>query len=634
MAQVDTSRPSLSALESILRAHWGFPAFRPSQVPVVLAAAAGGDTLAILPTGGGKSICYQVPGLHRGGVCLVVSPLIALMRDQVDGLRKHGVRADALTAGLGRPEVERILDNYRFGPGGFLFVSPERLAQPAFETACRAMDVRTIAVDEAHCVSQWGHAFRADYLNLARMRGWHPKAGWIALTATATERVAEDIERLLGMEGPNRIRAGMRRGNLSFAVHQVRERHAAVVDWGHRISGSALLYVRTRRDAETMSNMLAAHGIQSAAYHAGMPREVRDDHQQRWLSGDLHVLACTTAFGMGIDKADVRHIAHAHLPDSPESYIQEAGRAGRDGLPATAEIFLDARALEEARRHLDQQWPDQKTVRKVLQSIANQLELAVGTTMEEFSEVLLGPIAASIEKPLGMVRKSIDLMVRAGWMELEPARPGTLCRWERPVEELSQDAEQYQADSGMLVLLLEKFGRHGRNPWWLDGESVFSSAGFNIQAAWQHLKVLREKGAMTYAHPADRAAVRFSVGRPDARKARIPAHLLEDQVRQARKRAMRMEEYVAAEGCRARFLEALFDPEVEPACGVCDGCCPPLPPTETQVSTWIGSGVPSAELQRLVPSIHREHVRQLLERWRAEGKLSWQDGVFMLTNNR
>ena len=289
MTQADKSPPTLAALEQVLREHWGFSAFRPSQVPVVLSGASGGDTLAILPTGGGKSICYQIPGLVRGGICLVISPLVALMADQVQGLRARGIAADALTSGLRKGEAERILDNARFGPGGFLFVAPERLSQPDFQAACQAMDVRTIAVDEAHCVSQWGHAFRADYLHVGKLRNWHPQAGWIALTATATEKVADDIEQLLGMVRPHRIRVGMRRPNLAFAVHQVPDRHAAIVDWGHRLEGSAILYVRTRRESEAMAAMLCAHGFSAAPYHAGMSRADRDDHQSRWISGSLGI---------------------------------------------------------------------------------------------------------------------------------------------------------------------------------------------------------------------------------------------------------------------------------------------------------------------------------------------------------
>lgn len=628
MAQVAPSRPPLSALEHILRSKWGYSAFRPSQVSVVLSAASGGDTLAILPTGGGKSICYQVPALYRGGVCLVISPLIALMHDQVEGLQRRGIHAAALTSGLRREEVQRVVDNFRFGPGGFLFVAPERLVQPEFESACRAMDVRTVAIDEAHCVSHWGHAFRADYLHLARLRSWHSSAGWIALTATATEQVAEDIEKLLEMTDATRIRASMRRSNLKFCVHQVQDRYEAIIDWASRLSGSAILYVRTRRDAESMSAMLKAHGFRAEAYHAGMAREDRSDHQKRWISGELEVLACTTAFGMGIDKPDVRHVAHAHVPDTPEGYIQEAGRAGRDGLLAHADLFLDGSAMSEAERHVFLQWPDHKQVRSVLQSVSNRLSLAVGSTMEEFKELEVPPLGESAGCTPSVVRKCLDLMARAGWIEQGTVQPHTTGRWRRPVEELAAESGTFQAEQRTLEWLLQTHNRSGQNSWRLDWDALQAGLGCDAKTAAQHIKLLQEKGAIGVSRPVDRVSLKFTVARPDARLARLPSEILDLRKEDAHRRWERMKDYIMTEQCRAQHLEGLFDPEVASACGICDRCQPPSPPESTWIQGHIQGGISALELQRLVSPVHRDYVRSLLEQWRAEGKLSWSDGRF------
>ncbi len=631
MVQITTSHPSLADLQALLHRHWGHADFRPAQVPVVLSGAAGGDTLAILPTGGGKSVCYQVPGVQRGGVCLVISPLVALMQDQVEGLKRAKLHAAALTAGMHREEMQRVLDNFRFGPGGFLFVAPERLALPDFEVACRAMDVRTIAVDEAHCVSQWGHAFRADYLAIGKLRNWHPGAGWIALTATATEKVADDIERLLGMRAPTRIRVGMRRDNLSFAVHQVRDRHAAVIDWAHRCKGSAILYVRTRRDAETMSAMLVAHGFKAGAYHAGMPREQRSDNQARWLSGELTLLACTTAFGMGIDKSDVRHIAHAHVPDAPEGYIQEAGRAGRDGLPAKAELFLDGEAVEEAARQVAHQWPDHHTVRNVLQALANHLSLAVGAMMDAPAEVPLPSLAEKAGCSVSMARKSLELMARAGWIERSMPTSALVAQWMQPPHDLAENTGRFAGDSRILEVLLGLYTDRGRNTWHLDCAALFAAAGCDDRTGWQHLKRLQEKGAIGVSKPADRAAVRFGAARPDARTARLPAAVLEDRIQDTQQRWEQMQSYLHTDGCRAQFLEGLFEREIEDPCGICDRCAPPSPPSRGDIERWIGTGIASSELQRLVPAAHRDSVRELLEYWRAEGRLTWHEGILRLS---
>ena len=626
MTTADKTPPTLAELEQVLLDRWGFPAFRSSQVPVVISGASGGDTLAILPTGGGKSICYQVPGLVRGGICLVISPLVALMADQVQGLRARGISADALTAGMRKGESERILDNARFGPGGFLFVAPERLAQPNFKAACQAMDVRTIAVDEAHCVSQWGHAFRADYLSLARLRDWHPQAGWIALTATATEKVAEDIERLLGMVSPSRIRAGMRRDNLAFSVQHVPDRHAAVVNWGHQLQGSSILYVRTRRDAEAMAAMLKAHGFSAAPYHAGMSRADRDQHQSRWIEGSLQILACTTAFGMGIDKADVRHIAHAHIPESPEGYIQEAGRAGRDGLKAESVLFVDGPAIDEAVRHVTRQWPSPGVVRGVLQSLSNQLALAQGAVMEAPEEVWIAPLARKSGCSMQQARKSLELMARAGWLELHPVRSGMEMKWLQDPTSLKKSPPEIGIEQGMLRALIARHQNEKRTVWALDSAAVFAATGSSETSGYQHIKRLSELSLVASALPSERAAVQFTSARPAVQSARLPASILEDRVKDAKERWTFMQGYLQTDGCRAQYLESQFDSDKSPPCGICDRCLPPSPPSEQEIELWIGDRISFLELQRLVPDMHRDAVRSVLEKWRAQGRVTWQDG--------
>ncbi len=627
MAQEPPFRPSLNALEDVLREHWGYPGFRADQIPVVQAAAEGRDTLAILPTGGGKSICYQVPGLVRGGVCLVISPLVALMTDQVSGLVRRGVHAASLTAGIHRSEVERVLDNFRFGPGGFLFVAPERLNAPAFEAACKAMDVRTVAVDEAHCVSQWGHSFRSDYLEIGKIRTWHPKASWIALTATATEQVADDIESLLGMRNGMRFRATMRRSNLSFAVRTVRDRHAAIIDWAHRLQGSAILYVRTRREAEAMAGMLTAHGLDAAPYHAGMPRSMRETHQADWISGSLRILACTSAFGMGIDKPDVRHIAHAHVSDSLEGYIQEAGRAGRDGEPAWAEMFLDGKSLGETADHVARQWPSQDAVRGVLQGLANQLRLAIGAVMDEPEEVMLPALARRCGCALSTVKTSLDLMSRTGWILLEPSSPDTKALWVASPGEPRFEAARQGIDGIILAALEARHGIGKRAPWTLDATAVFGAAGCSMKAGWNHLGRLREKGILDWAHQQDRMHVRFHVGRPDAHSARIPRKILEKQQAAAEERWRRMQAYVETSDCRACELEQWFDPNRAAPCGICDCCAPPPSPTKATLLQWIQEGVTVLELKRLVPPFHRAAVREVLDELRAEGQISLSEGI-------
>ena len=618
--------PLLPQLEALLQKHWGYDRFREAQVPVVCAAAEGHDVLAILPTGGGKSICYQIPGAFRGGVCLVISPLVALIADQVEGLRKAGLRADALTGAVPPAAMDRILSQFEHGPGGFLFVAPERLTNPAFESACRRMPVRTIAIDEAHCVSQWGHAFRKDYLQLAVLREWHPEATWIALTATATERVAPDIEALLGLRNPTRFRMPMRRSNLAFRVVPVRHRMDAVAHWASEAKGSAILYVRTRRDAETLSEFLVGLGHRAASYHAGMTREDRDRNQASWVRGDLQFLACTTAFGMGIDKPDVRHIAHAHVPDSPEGYVQEAGRAGRDGEPSTATLFLDDRALSEAESRVRSQWPSLEQVRSVLQALANLLDLAVGSTMEDPSTLHWDDIAERAKVSRHVATKCLDLLERNGSLAIHSDPGASWFRWTASEDQCTAMGNSLQPDAPVLRHLM-RTAPHGiqrRHP--LDVATVSSQLGISTQRVSAHLNRLEEMDVIVLSTPDRRVSVSFAEARPDAKTLRLPRALLDDRIQDAQDRWTAMVEYLEGNLCRAMSLEGWFGESDGLPCGVCDVCLPPAPWTEDQLVKAIGSGVSAAELRRLVPPAHHDATHHMLESLRAAGKLEWKSG--------
>jgi ATP-dependent DNA helicase RecQ len=629
MPSTAPSRPSLHELEVLLERHWGHPCFRPAQEPVVLAAAAGRDVLAILPTGGGKSIGYQIPGLYRGGVCLVISPLVALMADQVDGLQRAGIRAASITSGQHPQEVERTLSSFQHGPGGFLFVAPERLVQPDFAAACLAMPVRTVAVDEAHCVSQWGHAFRKDYLHLATLREWHPEASWIALTATATPRVAGHIEALLALRNPARFRMPMRRDNLAFRVLQVPGRHEAVADWARRTEGSAILYVRTRRDAESMAALLQRAGVSAAAYHAGMDRQNRDLHQSRWISGDLRVLACTTAFGMGIDKPDVRAIAHAHVPETPESYIQEAGRAGRDGGPAEAVILVDSTALAEAESRVAQQWPSQEQVRSVLQTLANQMGVAIGVVTEDPAEVAVDDLVQRSSCSRPMVDRCLDLLERHGTLTLHRSSPEWWFRW---VVESQPDPKA--AAASLQDRCLNWMTEHKGKPGWnrLNVTSLAMAMKEEVTSIRSALLSLSERGLVQWALPESRRAVTFPVGRPATEALVLPASILQDRIAESEERWRAMQHYVTGATCRAVLLESRFDEEPGEACGICDVCSPDAPPDRSHILALIGRGVPARELQRLVPAAHKPHVRELLEELRAEGAIGWDQGRFYPTS--
>ena len=333
------SEPVEARYQAILKRYWGYDSFRPLQLDAIKSIASGQDTLVLMPTGGGKSIIYQVPTLASTGVCIVITPLIALMKDQVDRLRKHRILAEAIHAGRSHREIDRILDNCIYGDVKFLYISPERIDSEMFRMRCARMDVALIAVDEAHCISQWGYDFRPSYLQIARLRDLCPNTPILALTASATPKVAEDIMYRLRFDKPNIKRMSFARSNLSYVVRHTEDKREHLLRIVNNVSGSGIVYVRTREKSETIAQFLQQNGITADFYHGGLGFLSRNLKQEQWINGQNRIMVATNAFGMGIDKADVRFVIHYDICDSLEAYYQEAGRAGRDGLPSNTVLF-------------------------------------------------------------------------------------------------------------------------------------------------------------------------------------------------------------------------------------------------------------------------------------------------------
>ncbi len=338
----------MTSLE-VLQEYWGYDSFRPKQQEIVDAALDGRDVLAILPTGGGKSVCFQVPAMMREGIAIVVTPLIALMKDQVQNLNDRGIKALCVNAGMGRREVELTLNNAAYGDFKFLYVSPERLGTTIFRNYLQAMNVSFIVVDEAHCISQWGYDFRPDYLEIGRLRE-SIDAPLIALTATAIPQVAEDIMERLGFEDKCLIKSGFERPNLSYIVRKCDDKLGQLLNICNSVKGTGIVYVRSRKKTEELAAFLAGNGISSSFYHAGLGQESRTDRQDQWKKDRIRVMVCTNAFGMGIDKPDVRFVVHFDVPDSPEAYFQEAGRGGRDGERSYAVLLWNNTDIKRLRQ--------------------------------------------------------------------------------------------------------------------------------------------------------------------------------------------------------------------------------------------------------------------------------------------
>lgn len=372
------SEPVEARYQAILKRYWGYDSFRPLQLDAIKSIASGQDTLVLMPTGGGKSIIYQVPTLASTGVCIVITPLIALMKDQVDRLRKHRILAEAIHAGRSHREIDRILDNCIYGDVKFLYISPERIDSEMFRMRCARMDVALIAVDEAHCISQWGYDFRPSYLQIARLRDLCPNTPILALTASATPKVAEDIMYQLRFDKPNIKRMSFARSNLSYVVRHTEDKREHLLRIVNNVSGSGIVYVRTREKSETITQFLQQNGITADFYHGGLGFLSRNLKQEQWINGQNRIMVATNAFGMGIDKADVRFVIHYDICDSLEAYYQEAGRAGRDGKPAYAVLLVSDDDPSRAGQRLRLEFPPLDTIRVVYEKLFNYLQVAIG----------------------------------------------------------------------------------------------------------------------------------------------------------------------------------------------------------------------------------------------------------------
>ena len=562
----------MEALE-VLQQYWGYDAFRPMQEEIISAAADGKDVLAILPTGGGKSVCFQVPALMREGIALVVTPLIALMKDQVQNLEARGIRALSIHAGMERREVELVLNNAAYGDFKFLYVSPERLGTALFQSWLSLLPINYIVVDEAHCISQWGYDFRPDYLTISELRK-SVDAPVIALTATATPRVAEDIMDKLEFRGRLLLRSGFERPNLSYIVRRCEDKSGQLLDICRGVEGSGIVYMRHRRRCEETAAFLSANGVVASYYHAGLSGETRTSRQEAWKRGEIRVMVCTNAFGMGIDKPDVRFVAHTGLPESPESYFQEAGRAGRDGKPAYAVLLWNATDVRRLQQLREVTFPSLEYIEDIYQKL------------HVFFEI---PYEAGAGRQL-----KFDLEAFAKHFKLERAPVHYALRYLERSEHLtfSEDVEiatqvgiladrdaLYDIDLpepamvSLLEVLMRRYSGIFSWPVPIREEPVAAALGLSIPQLRQLLYRTSLEHVIKYI-PGDRCSVvflhhnRLMPGNVDLQKEKYN-FLLEN----ARARSDAMVEYASGtEECRSRWLLRYFGQEETEDCGSCDVC--------------------------------------------------------------
>ena len=561
-----------------LREVWGYGAFRPGQDQAVAAAMAGRDVLAVLPTGGGKSLIYQVPAVARRGLVLVVSPLIALMHDQADALARRGVRAAVLHGGLGARATDQAWTDAEHGLYRLLYLTPERLRTDLFAARAPRLDVDLLAIDEAHCISEWGHDFRPAYREIAAARplvttASGAEAPVVAVTATATPEVRRDVVEQLALRDAEVIVRGFDRPNLVWSVHHVQDPVRQALDVFAAVPGPGLVYAGTRRATEAVAGRLRSEGVSAEPYHAGLDTEARQRAQRRWLAGDTRVVAATSAFGMGIDKPDVRAVVHTALPPTLESYYQEAGRAGRDGERSYAVLALGPDAESVPRDLVDRGHPTPADVQAVYSAAGSLAQIAIGSEPEAPVTLDLGRLATVVGRPAAVVRAAVDRLAADGVWDVVRPRPGEVrVRLPRGRDGLAQAVEAetpaVQAFADALVRRLPPEASQAGAPLWTD--SLAQALGLPVGRLDAGLDYLAERRALEVVRTGRGLTLAWRGAR--AQRAPLDAQALERGRRRGHARLDSVVRYANSVGCRRQHLLAYFGEPAPSRCGRCDVC--------------------------------------------------------------
>lgn len=574
----------------VLREYWGYESFRPKQEDIVNAALEGRDVLAILPTGGGKSVCFQVPAMMREGIAIVVTPLIALMKDQVQNLSRRGIKALCVNAGMGRREVELTLNNAAYGDFKFLYVSPERLGTSLFRNYVQEMNVSFIVVDEAHCISQWGYDFRPDYLQIGKLREI-VDAPVIALTATATPEVAEDIMDRLGFEDKLLIKSGFERPNLSYIVRECEDKLGQLLNICMNVDGTGIVYVRSRKKTEELAAFLASNGISSSFYHAGLGPDSRTDRQEKWKKDEIRVMVCTNAFGMGIDKPDVRFVVHFDLPDSPEAYFQEAGRGGRDGKRSFAVLLWNATDIRRLRQIATVSFPSLDYIEDIYHKVHIFYEIPYDTGAGRQLKFNLDEFCRHFKLQRQAAYYSIVYIERTGhWTLSEDVDIST------KVQVCVDRNDLYDIEfpdpnmAPLLELMMRRYTGLFSYPVPVDEDYLAGSIGVPVPMFRQLLYKLSLEHVIRYI-PNDHATVLFlHHERLRPKNVNLNPERYDLLKGSSHNRMQKMIDYVSEEDtCRSSYLLEYFGQKESKDCGTCDVCRKGVKPMKRDVEQEIMS---------------------------------------------
>ena len=564
----------MSYLE-ILKQHWGYDNFRGIQEEIIQSIGQGKDTLGLMPTGGGKSITFQVPALAKEGLCIVITPLIALMKDQVRNLKERGIKAVAVYSGMTREEILVALENCIFGDYKFLYVSPERIDTEIFQTKLRRMNICMITVDEAHCISQWGYDFRPAYLKIAEIRQMLPEVPILALTATATPEVVNDIRLKLGFrEGGQTFRMSFERKNLAYIVRHTEDKQKELIHILQKIQASAIVYTRNRKRTREITELLTANNISATFYHAGLSNEAKDQRQKSWLTGESRVMVATNAFGMGIDKPDVRIVIHIDMPDSPEAYFQEAGRAGRDGQKAYAVLLYAKSDKVNLNKRISDTFPDKDYIRKVYEDINFFFQMAMGDGAGCTFAFNIDEFCRNFKHFPVQADSALKILTRAGYLDYTDEQDNA----SRLIFTLRRDElyklQEYEADIEKLIhVILRSYTGLFTDYAFINEESLSIRTGLSRQRVYEILVMLTQRRILHYIPRKKTPYIIYSQKRIEKERLIISPEIYERRKESYASRIKAMIDYATAEEkCRSRMLLHYFGEKNEHHCGQCDVC--------------------------------------------------------------
>lgn len=638
--------------QEILKQFWGYDSFRPLQESIIASVLAGKDTLALMPTGGGKSLCFQVPALMNEGICIVVSPLIALIQDQVEQLKRRGISAIGIFSGMHKNQIDIALDNCIYGNIKFLYVSPERLQTSIFIERAKQMKVNLLAIDEAHCISQWGHDFRPPYLQIAEFRKLIPNTPLIALTATATKEVREEILSRLEMSNPSVFQQSFARANLSYSAFKEDDKERRLIKILQSVQGSSVVYVRNRRRTQEISDLLNRNQVLATFYHAGLSAKERTERQENWIKNRVRVMVATNAFGMGIDKPDVRTVIHLDLPDTLEAYYQEAGRAGRDGEKAYSVVLYNQVDVESLEKNVEQSYPSIDLIRKVYQCLGNFFQLAVGAGEFSSFDFDLIEFQKRFDLPPTDTYFALKILENEGFIQLSDSfHSSSKITFKVDNRQLYDFQLRNPKYDSFIKLVLRMYGGELFSTFLNISEANLAKAySLPVKEIENMLLTLEKLNLVIYDKQKDRPQITFLTPRFDAKTLPLQVHEINRKKQRSLQKAKAVRHYTEhPDRCRTQLLLEYFSEISDIECGICDNCLKRkkqekqsthnevlIKNTQQKIVQLLSNGAMSLSLiVQIMQPINEALFREILREMIGEGILSYDfEGNLVLSKHQ